>query len=68
MLAAPCRKLHLAHRRVIAGNYALSGLMGFERRGKTVGLIGTGAIGVKMCRIIEARAAGRLLLQFRPAC
>ena len=33
------------HARVLQGNYSLSGLVGFDMHGKTVGVIGTGKIG-----------------------
>ena len=39
------RKYHRAHNRVREGNFALDGLMGFDLRGKTIGVIGTGKIG-----------------------
>lgn len=45
------RSLHQAHARVLQGNYALSGLVGFEMFGKTVGILGTGAIGAEAVRI-----------------
>ena len=32
-----------AHARVQQGNFTLSGLRGFEVRGKTIGIVGTGA-------------------------
>lgn len=41
----------------MAGNYSLSPLVGFELRGKTVGIIGTGAIGAEACRIFKVRLA-----------
>ncbi len=46
-----CRNLHLAHIRMWAGDYTLSGLVGFELRCKTVGVVGTGAIGAAAARI-----------------
>ncbi len=46
------RKLHRAHARVREGNFALGGLLGFDLMGKTVGVIGTGRIGVVFCRIL----------------
>ncbi|GAB3300141.1 2-hydroxyacid dehydrogenase [Hymenobacter humi] len=39
------RKTHRAYNRVREGNFALTGLMGFDLHGKTVGLIGLGQIG-----------------------
>lgn len=45
------RKIHRAHNRVHDGNFSLDGLLGFELYGKTIGLIGTGKIGVIMARI-----------------
>lgn len=46
------RRLHRAHNRVREGNFALDGLMGFDLHGKTVGVIGTGAIGKIFARIM----------------
>ena len=53
-----CRNLHLAHIRMWAGDYTLSGLVGFELRCKTVGVFGTGAIGSAAARIFCVSAAG----------
>ncbi len=39
------RKIHRAYQRVREGNFSLQGLMGFNLRGKTVGIVGLGAIG-----------------------
>ncbi len=39
------RKIHRAYNRVRELNFSLSGLVGFDVRGKTVGIIGTGKIG-----------------------
>ena len=41
----------MAHIRMWAGDYTLSGLVGFELRCKTVGILGTGAIGAAAARI-----------------
>lgn len=39
------RKIPRAHARVRDGNFSLDGLVGFEMRGKTVGILGTGRVG-----------------------
>ena len=41
----------MAYIRMWAGDYTLSGLVGFELRCKTVGIVGTGAIGSAAARI-----------------
>ena len=46
------RKLHRAYNRVRENNFALSGLLGFDLQGRTVGVIGTGEIGAVFCRIM----------------
>jgi len=47
------RKTHRAYNRVREGNFALEGLMGFDLRGKTVGVVGTGLIGTVLVRILR---------------
>jgi D-lactate dehydrogenase len=37
---------HRAYNRTREGNFALQGLLGFDIHGKTVGVVGTGKIGV----------------------
>ena len=39
------RKIHRAYNRVREHNFSLSGLVGFDVHGKTVGIVGTGKIG-----------------------
>lgn len=50
-----CRNIHLCHQRVKAGNYTLSGLIGFELSGKTFGVVGTGKIGVALIKLLKVR-------------
>jgi len=47
------RKYHKAYNRVREGNFLLDGLVGFNLSGKTVGLIGTGKIGLLAGRILS---------------
>lgn len=47
------RKTHRAFNRVREGNFSLNGLMGFDLRGKTVGLIGLGKIGLVTAGILK---------------
>ncbi|KAK3192394.1 putative dehydrogenase tr07 [Lecanicillium sp. MT-2017a] len=47
------RKTHRAHNRVREGNFALDGLLGRTLHGKTVGVVGTGKIGVATAKILR---------------
>ncbi|SEJ41298.1 D-lactate dehydrogenase [Sphingobium sp. AP50] len=47
------RKIHKAYNRVREGNFALDGLLGFDLRGRTVGIVGTGKIGLNVARIMR---------------
>ncbi len=47
------RHIHKAYNRVREGNFSLDGLLGFDMHGKTVGLIGTGKIGIEVARILN---------------
>jgi D-lactate dehydrogenase len=47
------RKTHRAYNRVREGNFSLDGLMGFDMYKKTVGVIGTGKIGIEAARILN---------------
>lgn len=47
------RKYYRAYNRVREGNFSLDGLLGFDIHEKTVGVIGTGKIGVKLIRIMR---------------
>lgn len=47
------RKTHKAYNRVREGNFSLRRLMGFNLHKKTVGVVGTGKIGIAFCRILQ---------------
>ena len=47
------RRVHRAYTRVRDGNFALEGLLGFDLHGKTVGVVGTGKIGVCFAAIMR---------------
>lgn len=47
------RKFHKAYNRVREDNFSLDGLMGFNLHNKTVGIIGTGKIGLATMRILK---------------
>jgi len=53
MMLTVIRKYHKAYNRVREGNFLLDGLMGFNLFGKTVGLIGTGKIGMLTGKILS---------------
>ncbi|MEM9703989.1 MAG: 2-hydroxyacid dehydrogenase [Planctomycetota bacterium] len=47
------RRIHRAYNRVREHNFSLSGLLGFDLHGKTCGVVGTGAIGVEVVKILR---------------
>jgi D-lactate dehydrogenase len=46
------RRIHRAYARVREGNFSLDGLLGFDLKGRTVGVVGTGKIGAIVARIL----------------
>jgi D-lactate dehydrogenase len=47
------RKTHRAYNRVRESNFSLNGLLGFDLHGRTVGVIGTGKIGLIFAQIMQ---------------
>jgi len=52
LILALDRRTHRAFNRVREGNFALDGLLGFDLHGRTVGIVGTGRIGLVFARIM----------------
>ena len=46
------RRLHRAFNRVREGDFSINGFMGFDIHGKTVGIVGTGKIGIAFASIM----------------
>lgn len=56
MLLTLNRKIHRAYNRVREYNFSLNGLIGFDLKGKTIGIVGTGKIGkvfINICKGFE---------------
>lgn len=60
------RKTHLAYNRVREGNFALTGLLGFDLHGKTIGVVGTGKIGQVFAKIMIGFGAEVLAFDIAP--
>lgn len=58
------RRVHRAYNRVREGNFALTGLLGFDLHGRTAGIVGTGTVGTVFARIMAG--FGCRLLAFDP--
>lgn len=56
------RKIHQAYTRTVHGDFSLAGLRGFDLKGRTLGVIGTGHIGLHVIRI--ARGFGMDVVAF----
>jgi len=65
MIMTVVRKYHKAYNRVREGNFLLDGLLGFNLHGKTVGIIGTGKIGLLTGKILS-RGFGCNVIAYDP--
>jgi D-lactate dehydrogenase len=53
LILALSRKVHQAYFRTIHGDFSFEGLQGFDLQGKTLGVVGTGHIGLHVIRIAK---------------
>jgi D-lactate dehydrogenase len=70
LMLALDRKIHRAYARVREGNFSLDGLLGFDLHLRTVGVVGTGQIGLAMAQILRGfgcRILGYDIVE-NPAC
>ncbi|KAG8908092.1 hypothetical protein FRB99_000536 [Tulasnella sp. 403] len=65
MILTVIRKYHKAYNRVREGNFLLEGLLGFNIKQSTVGLIGTGKIGLLTGKILS-RGFGARVIAYDP--
>ncbi|KJA25363.1 hypothetical protein HYPSUDRAFT_134975 [Hypholoma sublateritium FD-334 SS-4] len=65
MIMTVVRKYHKAYNRVREGNFLLDGLLGMNIAGKTVGIIGTGRIGLLTGKIL-ALGFGAVVIAYDP--
>ncbi len=53
LILALSRNLHKAHMRTLQSDFSLEGLRGFDLKGKTLGVIGAGSIGVHVMKMAK---------------
>ena len=53
LILALSRNVHKSYVRTMQGNFSIEGLMGFDLQGKTLGVVGTGHIGLHVIRIAK---------------
>lgn len=66
LILALSRKVIQSHNRARTGNFSLAGLQGFDLRGKTLGVVGTGHIGIHVIRIAKGFMMNAIALDSRP--
>lgn len=66
LILALSRKIHKAYQRTIAGDFSLEGLEGFDLKGKTIGVVGAGSIGLHVIRIAKGFGMNVIAFDTRP--
>jgi D-lactate dehydrogenase len=66
LILALSRKVIQSHNRARSGDFSPAGLQGFDLRGKTLGVVGTGHIGVHVIRIARGFMMKVIALDSRP--
>ena len=66
LILALSRKIHKAYQRTVAGDFTLQGLEGFDLKGKTLGVIGAGSIGLHVIRIAKGFGMDVIAYDVRP--
>jgi D-lactate dehydrogenase len=66
MILALSRKVIQSHNRARSGDFSPAGLQGFDLRGKTLGVVGTGHIGVHVIRIARGFMMKVIAFDSRP--
>lgn len=61
------RKIHKAYNRVRENNFSIDGLLGFDLNGRKFGIIGTGAIGIVLAKIVQGFGCDVLLYDPYPS-
>jgi len=62
LILALSRNLHKAYVRTVRGDFSLTGLQGFDLKGKTIGVVGAGRIGLHVIKM--ARGFGMRVLAY----
>jgi len=66
LMLALSRKIHKAYQRTIAGDFSLDALEGFDLKGKTLGVVGAGSIGLHVIRIAKGFGMHVIAFDVRP--
>jgi len=67
LILALSRNVHKAYIRTTAGDFSLDGLRGFDLKGKTIGIVGTGHIGLHAIRIAKGFGMNVLAYDLAPS-